>query len=631
MKFLTIFIAIVCPFWIWAQVGGSAAEVSRILKEPDSLLIASPQAALLFADDVLQSKTVQSDCEIKGSALNLKGRALVLSTGRREEALRVLNQANSLNQQCQNDHALAVGLAATAKCMMDSLGSGDTSDEVLNPLNEALIWALRVRDTALLAKNYINFAKIWGDGEQPEKALDYNLRCENLLRNIPKLPNSRLPYLRGINRIGLGNRLLELYYENEDTSSLGQASHAFSGAIADLQFFKDRAALGAMADAQNGLGGAKLYADDLTGAEQNFKESLQLFWQIGDTVQAANALYNLSILAECHNDLQAALDTLETANLLAQNYTGEMSKLMEYQLTGTPYEDRKALLKSQHKARKLEQREYAMMGGAVLLSLSLLAGWFFYRQKMRNRQLLQEEQQKTQLKEMENKFQEREITFVREKIDAAAAERVSIARKLHDDVGGKLISTKWGLETIIKDLPEESELAQKLTENLRQQEESYQAARAVSHQLKRSIGHWWEYLEQLCARLGNGHTKIEFSTHNLDDSVTGEIGEAARITVQELVVNALKSAKATEISVQIDRVDNLLSIFVRDNGVGFDIAAKASGIGLGNIRERIEEELGGSFSIDSTLGEGTSAFVDIPLGHSDALDKNPLKFDDNDE
>ena len=625
MKFLTIFIAILCPLWTWAQAGASAAEISRTLNQPDSLLAAAPLAALVFAEDVLRSKTAQSDCEIKGSALNLKGRALI-DRGRREEALRVLNQANALNRQCKNDHALAVGLTATAKCMMDSLGA-DTSEALLTPLNEALNWALRVKDTTLLAKNYINFAKTWGDSEQPQKALEYNLRCENLLLNSHGNRNSRLPFLRGINRIGLGNRLLELYYEKDDSTMLGQAVTAFLGAMTDLQPFKDAAALGAMADAQNGLGLAKLYADDLAGAEQDLKKSLQLFQQIGDTKRAVNALYNLSILAECRNDFQAALDTLETANRLTKNYTGDKSDLMENQLLGAPYEERKALLKSQHIARNLELRQYAM----TLILVLLIAGGLLYWQKTRSRRLLREEQQKTQLKEMENKLQEREIEFAREKMDAAAAERISIARKLHDDVGGKLISTKWGLETIIKDLPEDSELAQKLTENLRQQEESYQAARAVSHQLKHSIGHWWEYLEQLCTRLGNGHTKIEFSTHNLDDSVTGEIGEAARITVQELVINALKSAKATEISVQIDRIDNLLSIFVRDNGVGFDTEVKASGIGLSNIRERIEEELGGSFSIDSTIGEGTSAFVDIPLGHPDALDKNPLKFDDNDE
>lgn len=624
MKFLTIFIAIVSPFWTWAQVGAGASETSRILKQPDSLLIASPPKALLYADTVLRSKAAaQNICEVKALALSLKGRAL-LSTGRWEEALQVLEQAVSLNRQCKNDQPLAMSLTATALCMMHDWES--EAAEVVQPLDEALGLAEKVRDTMLAAKICTYLAKTWGDSQQPAKALAYNLQCESFLRGSPRRD------LRGINRVGLGNRLLELYHANDDSTSLRQATEYYSKAITDLQPLKDSSSVGALADALNGMGGAKLYADDLAEAERYFKESLATSRQVKYLKGAATALYNLSLLAECRNEFQIALDTLEAAHRIAQDYPPDKrDELMKHQLTGSIYEYQKALLKSQHKARKLEQCQYAMMSGAILLSLSLLAGWFFYRQKMRNRQLLQEEQQKTQLKEMENKFQEREITFVREKMDAAATERISIARKLHDDVGGKLISTKWGLETILKDLPEDSELAQKLAENLRQQEESYQAARAVSHQLKRSIGHWWEYLEQLCARLGNGHTKIEFSTHNLDDSVTGEIGEAARLTVQELVINALKSAKATEISVQIDRVDNLLSIFVRDNGVGFDTAAKASGIGLSNIRERIEEELGGSFSIDSTIGEGTSAFVDIPLGHSDALDKNLLKFDDNDE
>ena len=232
---------------------------------------------------------------------------------------------------------------------------------------------------------------------------------------------------------------------------------------------------------------------------------------------------------------------------------------------------------------------------------------------------------------MENKLQQREISFVREKIDAETAERLRIARKLHDDVGGMLVSTKWNLEAIIEDVPEGSALAQKLAVNLHQQEESYQAVREVSHQLKRSTGYWWEDLERFCTRIGNGHPKIQFYTFNLDESVVGAIGEAARTTTQELIVNALKSAKATEINVQISRVDHLLSIFVRDNGVGFDTQAKSDGIGFANIRERIEQELGGSFSIESTPGEGTSVFVDIPLGPLDAMDKNPLKFEDTDE
>lgn len=624
MKILTFFFLLFSPLWIWAQVGPDPLQI----KQPDSLLRASPSDALIYADEMLRSKFAENDCQIKGATLNLKGRALS-ARGRFDEALAVLRQAESVNRRCRSDTDLAVSLISIAKCQMDDPESSYTPEEIDSLFrNEALPLALRLKDTAILAKIYINLAKNWGDNEQPRKALDYNLRCENLLGSDPRSPHV---YLRGINRIGLGNRLLDLYYENEDSVSLQQVGEHYYKAIEDIKSFKDNGALGLLADAQNGLGGVKLYLDDLPEAERYFKESLETCKQISDVPRTANALYNLSILAESRNEFLTAIDTLEAAHLLTKNYKGIPNSIMEDQLSGSQYEDRKVLLRSQHRARQLERFQYALLGGGAFLFLALIAGFFFNRQRMRSRHLLLEQQQKTELKEMENRLQQREITFVREKIDAEAAERVRIARKLHDDVGGKLISTKWGLETIIKELPIDSDLAKKLKENLQQQEESYQAARTVSHQLKGSITRWWEYLEEFCARLGNGHTKIEFSTHNLNESVIGPIGETARLAVQELVINALKSAQAKEISVQIDLVGSVLSILVRDDGKGFDLQTVAPGIGLSNIRERVVEEMGGSFEIDSTIGVGTTIFVDIPIGPTDALDKNLLKFDDNDE
>lgn len=609
-------------------VGRAQAEAApaHLLEQPDSLLTASPPDALRYAENVLKAKSTQQDCRTKGLALNLKARAL-RQMRRLDDALLTLSQATKVNRSCsQSEQPLAVSLTYTALCLMDSIGS-DTSEEVLGPLHEALPLALKAKDTLLAGRIYIYTAKNWGDNESPTKALGYNLRCDTLLRNSPQKLHR---YMLGMNRVGMGNHLLALYYDKDDTSSLRQATTAFAQAIPNLQTFTHREALSAVGDAKNGLGGALFYADDLDAAEQNYLESLQIFTQIGDTVGASNALYNLALLAECRNDFVAAIDTLEAAHRLAQHYTGGKTSFMEEHLVGPLYEERKALLKSQHKARRLEQTQYATVAGLVVSLLGIIGIVLFNRLKKRSRQL-EQEQQKSKLKDLENALQQREIAFVREKIETAAAERVRIARKLHDDVGGKLISTKWGLETILKDLPADSDLAQKLTENLRQQEESYQAARTVSHQLKQSIGRWWEYLEQLCLRLGNGHTKIIFSTHNLDDSIPADIGEEARMTTQELVINALKSAQATEIHVQIDRVDHLLSIMVSDNGTGFDTSATTTGIGLSNIRERIEQNLGGSVSIDSTLGKGTSIFVDIPLGNLDALDKNILKFDNKDE
>jgi signal transduction histidine kinase len=69
----------------------------------------------------------------------------------------------------------------------------------------------------------------------------------------------------------------------------------------------------------------------------------------------------------------------------------------------------------------------------------------------------------------------------------------------------------------------------------------------------------------------------------------------------------------------MEQRDGLLRIEVRDEGVGFDLAAAGtpSGVisfkfGLFNIRERMRA-LGGSFQIESAPGKGTIATLVLPL------------------
>jgi len=304
MKYLSIFFVLCYPAWCSLQTTISKIEIYRLLRQADSVLLKSPSDALLYTDIALQSKLIKNDCTLKGTALNLKSRAL-RNTGRSGDAIKILDQSIPLYRKCKNDTVLATGLATLALCLMDSLGS-DTSTEVLDPLDEAARLAQRIGDTMLLSKIYIYFAKNWGDNEQADKALDYNLRCESLLKNST---DSQQIYLRGMNRVGMGNQHLALYYKNDSTDHLERAANSFSGALDDFKGMTHKEALGAVADAKNGLGGAKLYADDIPGAQENFEESLEIFRSLNDTVQAANALYNLSILAESQNDFLSAWKT----------------------------------------------------------------------------------------------------------------------------------------------------------------------------------------------------------------------------------------------------------------------------------------------------------------------------------
>jgi len=94
-------------------------------------------------------------------------------------------------------------------------------------------------------------------------------------------------------------------------------------------------------------------------------------------------------------------------------------------------------------------------------------------------------------------------------------------------------------------------------------------------------------------------------------------------SVRELLINASKHAGTHEATVQMTQSENEIWIEVRDQGVGFDLAAAgaaaglpsgeiSSKFGLFSIRERMRA-LGGRFDIHSTLGQGTTATLMLPL------------------
>ncbi|MCS6304169.1 MAG: response regulator [Nitrospira sp.] len=91
-------------------------------------------------------------------------------------------------------------------------------------------------------------------------------------------------------------------------------------------------------------------------------------------------------------------------------------------------------------------------------------------------------------------------------------------------------------------------------------------------------------------------------------------------SVRELLINSSKYAGTGQAKVTIEQRDGLLRIDVRDEGAGFDLAAAgtpsggiSSKFGLFSIRERMRA-LGGSFEIESALGQGTTATLMLPLG-----------------
>jgi signal transduction histidine kinase len=95
------------------------------------------------------------------------------------------------------------------------------------------------------------------------------------------------------------------------------------------------------------------------------------------------------------------------------------------------------------------------------------------------------------------------------------------------------------------------------------------------------------------------------------DAALAEVVLAAR----EAMANAAKHARSDAISVYAEVEPALVSVFVRDRGVGFDRASIAADRrGIADSIELRMQRAGGSATITSTPGAGTEVELTMPIG-----------------
>jgi signal transduction histidine kinase len=89
-----------------------------------------------------------------------------------------------------------------------------------------------------------------------------------------------------------------------------------------------------------------------------------------------------------------------------------------------------------------------------------------------------------------------------------------------------------------------------------------------------------------------------------------------RVT-QEALTNVARHAKASRAVVNIQKMDDVVRMEIKDDGKSFQVERKlnASGskrLGLLGMRERVEM-VGGAFGVESAPGQGTTVRVEIPF------------------
>jgi signal transduction histidine kinase len=100
----------------------------------------------------------------------------------------------------------------------------------------------------------------------------------------------------------------------------------------------------------------------------------------------------------------------------------------------------------------------------------------------------------------------------------------------------------------------------------------------------------------------------------LDVRVDGRLSEPVEAgvyyVVSEMLANASKHARASVVKVSAEASDGKLRVRVRDDGIGG--ADPVRGSGLLGLKDRIEA-LGGTFSVHSPVGRGTTVTCELPV------------------
>lgn len=227
----------------------------------------------------------------------------------------------------------------------------------------------------------------------------------------------------------------------------------------------------------------------------------------------------------------------------------------------------------------------------------------------------------------QSKHEKQEIEKAKRDLQALTAhinqvkeqERVSIAREIHDDLGGNLTAMKLGLSTIIQKIEDGQAV------NLEQAimlksiiDQTFDAVHRISGNLRPNIldlglvdALEWQ-VSQFKKQLG---VTANFVTDCRDLECDPDQSMALFRICQEALSNIAKYAQATLVSVELMLLDYALLMTITDNGVGIAPAdkIKSNSFGLRGMQERAAA-LGGECKITAaTHGSGTCIQVSVPL------------------
>ncbi|MET2984607.1 tetratricopeptide repeat-containing sensor histidine kinase [Aureibaculum conchae] len=274
---------------------------------------------------------------------------------------------------------------------------------------------------------------------------------------------------------------------------------------------------------------------------------------------------------------------------------------------------REEQLLKESEIEKQKTIKYAFLIGFLILLIPITALLIVYYQKLQAQSQLNAQQEELNKQKVGSLIREQELKLVKASVEAQNEERTRIARELHDSIGGNLAAIKLQMSNLNGKENSKNAIVTQL-------DETYQQVREISHNLIPS-----KFSQNAFTTLISDYIdKVDKSTEQdivfmpypeekinaLEENIQVEVFNI----IQELLTNTLKYAKAKNVEIHLNLHNNSLQLLFEDNGVGFDQNKTPTGIGLQNIKSRLDK-LNAQLNIDSSINRGTAVTIEIPLAH----------------
>lgn len=256
------------------------------------------------------------------------------------------------------------------------------------------------------------------------------------------------------------------------------------------------------------------------------------------------------------------------------------------------------------KEAKIKRKNYLIYGAFGLAFLLGLIGFLvFKQQKLKNTQLVKENELRQALSKIETQ-------------NVLQEQRLEISRELHDNIGSQLTFIISSIDNLkFFDLTKEdfnkkydsiSGFTRKTITELRDSIWAMNKEEITFEDLKARTAN---FIENAKVSLQGIHFEFNYPNEHGNITLDSKTGITIYRIIQEAVNNAVKHSSASKIVVSIEEESSQIILKISDNGIGFNFLEIEKGNGLKSLEKRAKEI---NAIIEFTSNNGAQVELFIP-------------------